>query len=239
MSLLDRTLALKRRAAGLSDHQARMDEASLLQARITDLKPVAVQLDQVAAKAELLQKAGLKLDAVPGAVPLALKRLERIRTRFADSRQGATLTKGQDWEQALSELRQAAVAVLSALEALWKGYVDGLYTGEPPTLISTRLAKTDKNQTTFTRYQTAYSALQRLGGKFPTGDADLESVRNLAHQLGLIAKEFDHDVPAAVKSFLDAVALGGASLHLVTDEVRAWLVSNRLDDRYRVVAVKA
>jgi hypothetical protein len=62
------------------------------------------------------------------------------------------------------------------------------------------------------------------------------AIRLTAENLAAIAKDFDFDVPDAVKQFLDALPQGGAPLSLLTDEVRAWIIGQGQTDRYRVVA---
>ena len=132
MTLLERTTALKSRAEALEDLQARIDEAALLQRRLDETKSVAASLVEVSEKVMLLGQARLRLSPAPEVVRTASKQLDKIRTRFANSRKAATLTKGKDWERLLSALPEAASSVRSKLQALWRSHVDNLFTGETP-----------------------------------------------------------------------------------------------------------
>jgi hypothetical protein len=64
----------------------------------------------------------------------------------------------------------------------------------------------------------------------------VQAVGQAAENLASIAKDFDFDVPDAVKKFLDALPQGGAPLSLLTDEVRAWITGQGQTNRYRVIA---
>jgi hypothetical protein len=238
MKLLERTLALKRRAEALGDLQFQIEEASLLQRRLDEVTPAAAGLAELSEKVALLGQAGLRLSFAPDTVGSARTRLDRVRTRFAESRTAAALTKGRDWERLISDLKEAARAVRSELQALWTSHVDDFFTGEPPAQMSARLAKTDKNKEALSRYSQAFAELNQLAGGLPETLADVERAKEVAHRLGAIARDFELDVPASIKAFLDAVALGGAPFNLVTEEVCDWLERNGLTDRYKVVAVR-
>ena len=58
----------------------------------------------------------------------------------------------------------------------------------------------------------------------------------MADDLKAIAGQFDFDVPAEVKAFLEAVQADGAALALLTPTVTAWLKDNDAFTAYRIVA---
>ena len=61
-------------------------------------------------------------------------------------------------------------------------------------------------------------------------------MREFARALNALHQGFDLNVPDAVSRFLRGVAAGGATIDLLTDEVRAWLKGQGKLEAYRIVA---
>ncbi len=236
MTLLERTTSLKDRCLSLQNLNSRIDEATILSTRLAELDRMAANLPACLATVRLLRSVGIVFDEVPDALRRALSALAKIQSRFAQNRTAAALTRGQDWKQLLQELPATIRALEEGTTHAWKQYVERIFAGEAPAVIESRLARTDRNQDALRRYRQAYDGFSRSRAAPPKGMDDVEAIRKAAENLASIAKDFDFDVPDAVKRFLDALPQGGAPLSLLTDEVRAWITGQGQTNRYRVVA---
>ena len=236
MTLLERTTSLKERCTKLENLSARIDEATTLRMRLTELNGAVADVPACLTSIGLLREAGIAFDKMPDALTAASSNLAKIQSRFAQNRKAAALTRGQDWNKLLQDLPAAVRALEKIAAQAWKQYVERNFAGDPPTVIESRLAQTDRNKEALKRYRLAYDGFSRAVVALPKSMGDVESVRKAAEDLASIAKDFDFDVPDAVKKFLDAVPQGGAPLILLTDEVRAWITGQGQTNRYRVIS---
>ncbi|TIW72666.1 MAG: hypothetical protein E5V53_32670 [Mesorhizobium sp.] len=110
-----------------------------------------------------------------------------------------------------------------------------MFTGEAPSVVKGRIAMTPSNTAAFKMYDQIHQAFRTEFDKLPADKAAIDRVKALATTLTETAKEFDFDVPADVKRFLEAIQTGGAKLDLLTDVVLKWLEENNAFDTYRIV----
>ena len=237
MTLHEKVQNLKIRAENLGNLQSRVSEVSQLDTRLKELSEKSVGLSDASTKAVFLLSAGLIMDTAPTSVARVHMQLNKVRTHFAATRTAATLTQKDEWSRLLSEMGTAVKEIRSRNEKSWRGYLDGLFTGESPDQMQARMAPTDDNNKVFVHYKKLFDEFQNLKRQLPNDMVGFEKAKEVSERLKSIAKEFDFNVPDAVNVFLRAVSQGGASLDMVTEEVHAWLVSNDQVDWYRVVAV--
>ncbi|MBF0097674.1 MAG: hypothetical protein HQM04_12190 [Magnetococcales bacterium] len=236
MTLHEKVQNLKIRAENLGNLQSRVIEVSQLDTRLKELSEKSVGLSDASTKAVFFRSAGLIMDTAPTSVARVHVQLNKVRTRFAVTRTATTLTQRDDWYRLLSEMETAVKEIRSRNEKSWRGYLDSLFTGESPNQMQARMAQTDYNNKVFFHYNKLFEEFQNLKRQLPNDMVEFEKAKKVSEQLKSIAKEFDFNVPHAVKVFLKAVSQGGASLDMVTEEVHSWLVSNGQVDWYRVVA---
>lgn len=139
------------------------------------------------------------------------------------------------WASLLKEIATASTDVSAVVMRSWKGYRQTVFTGEAPTLVKGRIAFTPANNAAFKTYEQLHKAFQDEFYKLPADKAAIERVKALAVRLTETAKEFDFDVPADVKRFLEAIQSGGAKLELLTGPVIKWLKENNAFDNYCIV----
>jgi hypothetical protein len=94
---------------------------------------------------------------------------------------------------------------------------------------------TESNKKALIEYSQLHGEFKILQREFPADTADINRVKMCAEKLKMVAEKFDFDVPEDVKIFLAAVARGGATLDLLTNEVGKWLNQNQSEMNYRIV----
>lgn len=233
-SLPARAKALRERLVALDRLGANVEEAGLLEDLRWDLAPPAAELSRALDQLALLAGSGIETPEPPS-LETARKRAATLLERFTAERKAATLKKGIGWANLLKEIKGASTDVSGAAARSWKGYPQTIFTGEAPALVKARIAFTPANNAAFKTYEQLYQAFRAEFEKLPADKAAIERVKALAARLTETAREFDFDVPADVKRFLEAIQSGGAKLDLLTDAVLVWLKENNAFDNYRIV----
>lgn len=236
MTLSEQTSALRERVTNLDDVRANIAEVGFLQRRHNEAQQIHEDLSSVVRAADLLRNATVKVPLPPTAVGEARRRLAIIRERFAANAKAAALTKGQDWEILTRNSKDSAAAMRQQLQMSWKSYVESLYTGDTPDNMAATIARTDKNDGVLNRYRSTFAQFQLKAQTFPNSHEEIKAAKAIADRLKEIVSEFDLQVPASVKQFLDAVYQNRAGLDLATDEVVNWLKDNGTFGRYKIVA---
>jgi hypothetical protein len=212
------------------------DEARLLDNLRSDIaKPVEGVRAQLARR-DVLIRAGIK-PSVPEAVTQPKRRSEALLDKFRAQPFAATLTKGKGWTQLVADLQLAATEFDGANVAAWRAYREQLFGGDSPSTIRARIAMTKGNAEAFQQYESLYVAFRKLFEQLPGDLSDVAIAERLANKLRETSSCFDFDVPSEVKIFLEAVQADGASIEMLTDEVRLWLKNNNAMKSYRVRAV--
>jgi hypothetical protein len=234
--------ALPIRVTALQDKLKRLQglEANAIEAR--DLSALKLDLEaptQVFSNI-LKQKAMLTNQQVIVTLPSSLaqvrKRASTLREKFRAEKKSTTLKKGTGWSSLLTEEADAIKEVEAALLKGWKDFRSTAYAGDPPTVISKRIARTPENVQAERQYEETYTQFASLFQTLPSDTATVSKARTLAANLVSIAAQFNFAVSEDVKRFLDAVQNGGAPLILLTDEVKKWLAENDAADGYSIRA---
>ena len=239
MSFHERVADLRSRVAALADERREFIEAQALQRRFDELEGAATPLLSAAQRCALYREQGLRPRTIGKLADRLGKRVTVLRDRFIADPHAATLTKGVQWSQMLDDAKEGVGLAEASLAEAWRQYVDTLFGGDRPAELDGKLAPTEGNQTALARYRAAHGRLLQLRSNTPVGPEPFADAKKVAEELKSIYQTFDFDVPLAVKMFLQAIGQGGASLDLLTDEVRDWLHKNNSYNRYQIVARNA
>jgi hypothetical protein len=238
MTLLEQTSVLRQRVTSLDAVRAKIAEVAALQARHSEAQQLHSALSSVVAAVGLLRGAAIMLPVPPAAAGEARRRLTVVRDRFSADAKAAALTKGQDWDILIRNTKETTAAIQRQIQDAWRSYVESLYTGDTPNNMGATVAKTDRNDEVLSRYRSAFEQFQCKAQTFPNSREEINEAQILAGHLKTIVREFDLQVPASVKRFLDAVSQNKAGLDLATDEVIEWLKDNGTFDRYKIIAAR-
>ncbi|TBE49926.1 hypothetical protein ELH06_12520 [Rhizobium ruizarguesonis] len=233
-SLPARTKALRERLVALDLLGANVAETGLLEDLRSDLASPAAELSRALDQRALLLGSGIET-LEPPSLETARKRAATLLNRFTAEQKASALKKGTGWANLLKEMKTASTDVSASVMGAWKGYWQTVFTGEAPALVKGRIAFTPANNAAFKTYEQLHQTFRAEFDKLPADQSAIERVKALAARLTEKAKEFDFDVPADVKRFLEAIQSGGAKLDLLTEAVLKWLNENDAFDNYRIV----
>lgn len=229
-----RAKALRDRLVALDRLGANVEETGLLEDLRSDLAPPAAELSRALDQRRLLVGSGIDTPEPPS-LETARKRAAMLLERFTAEKKAATLKKGTGWANLIKETKAASTDLSAAVVRSWKAYRQTVFTGEAPTVVKGRIAMTPANKSAFKTYEQLHQTFRAEFDRLPADKAAIDRVKALAARLTETAKEFDFDVPADVKRFLEAIQVGGANLELLTDPVLQWLEENKAFDNYRIV----
>lgn len=159
-----------------------------------------------------------------------------VAERFREKPTAATLKHGKRWPTLTAAVEDAARSIDASLKAAWNTYVgSNLFAGPLPEEEERSLARTPRNRQLMDTYRRLFNQFSELRSSIPTTPEAITHLRKLSAELAAI--QFERDVPAAVRNFLDAASTTtGAGLNLLTDEVRQWLLANDLLGSYVIRA---
>jgi hypothetical protein len=208
-----------------------LEEAQLLSALHDELSAAGRKVHEASAKAKVLMDAGIPL-GVPPELAKHNQIIASTAERFREKSVSATLKQGKRWPNLLEAVAEAARATEVALTVAWKLYIgSSLFAGPPPEEEERTMARTPRNQKALEAYRRLFERFASLRSSVPASAQVIKDLRKLSSELTAI--EFDRNVPRAIRSFLDATGTTtGASLDLLTDEVREWLIKHNLFERY-------
>ena len=230
-----RVKGLREKLERLQGLAANAKEASALAALQRDLATPAQILMSLERQMTTLANQGVEVKP-PATLGQVRKRAIGLRDKFRTDRKSATLTKGTGWTTLLTEGGNAAKDVEGALLTGWKDFRTAVYSGDAPTTIEKRIARTPQNLQALAEYQRAHAQFSALFQALPTDGSAVGEAKKLARDLATISGKFDFAVSDEVKRFLAAVQAGGAPLALLTDEVLKWLADNKATDGYSIRA---
>ena len=232
MTLVERTAALRERCEGLATLDEKIDKAQALGTRFAELRSAAENLSEILATAAMLEKAGISVSPPAASVAQVQNAIAKIKTRFGQSREADALTKGQDWRVLIRELPKVVSDLESAASESWESHAQQLFSGDAPAAVHRTLAPTDANKAALFKYRQTHERYSRLKSNLPKSLEEVAELGRIAEELKAV--KFDHDVPASVRKFLEALP-AGAPLALLTDEVREWIEREGVTKRYQVV----
>lgn len=232
--LATRASDLRARLEALDRAASNVAEVSALEGLRSGLAGRADKLGSELAKQSLLVAAHITV-TTPSSLTAAQKRAAGLLEKFRAEPKATTLKRLQGWNTLLSEVDNAGRDLASAVVAGWKGHRQAVFAGETPAQIRGKLARTPDNDRAFEKYEALYTRLKAAFDVLPTDAAAIEATEKIADDLEKAAKDFNFEVPADVKQFLEAVlSIKGAPLSLLTPSVLEWLANNGGLDSYAV-----
>ena len=209
-------------------------ETALLTELQRELSKSVEALDRSLVQCQILAKGGVTPNT-PASLVTARSRGAALRQKFVGDARSATLKSGTVWTTLLRDIATAATDAATEAKTAWKNHRTTIFTGDPPAVIRERIGWSDENKKAFERYERKFQMLRATFETLPTTAAEVAAAKTVAADLKTIAGEFDFDVPADVKKFLDAVQANGASLGLLTPAVVEWLNKKNAFASYRIV----
>ena len=221
---LSRLRSAERAKGGVEEAGALND----LQDKLTD---AARRIHETAAKAKVLDGAGISI-SFPRELAKFQRTIAETADRFRERPASTTIRQGKRLPNLLEAVAEAGKVSEGALTTAWTLYVGTyLFAGPLPDEEERTMAKTPKNRQALASYRQLFGHFAALRSLVPSSAQVIKDLKKLSSELAAI--EFDRNVPAAVRRFLDETSTTtGASLDLLTDEVREWLKEQGLFGRY-------
>jgi hypothetical protein len=164
-----------------------------------------------------------------------LERTASISTSFVQTKNSKDLTAGTTWVDLKGSCERIIDNLDKGLAAAWKRYYGTHRPGNSYNALRSSCPKTPKNLDLLEQYEEAWRDFNAAEMETNFEPADFKRVKQLGVKLEKIYGKIDLDVPPNVQKFLDAIAENGASLSLLTDDVRAWLSENKVEQNYRII----
>jgi hypothetical protein len=236
MTLLESVRELRSRIVSLSDVERSVHQRQIAAQRNKELVERNNSLDE---SMRPLRWLGVTSTAEHDkAVASARQGVAKVKHAIAEGKSVDVLTKGATWVHFLNQLDGCSAAIREIAKRNWREKVD-THAGLPkPDEISRTLGGTPENLKNLEDYRYGYAQLAEIAGLLlPRNALDVNELVVRAKRVREIRERFDFSVPTAVKTFLDAaVSPDGASLELLSDDVRAWLDDQNLAGHYVVRA---
>jgi hypothetical protein len=233
-ALPSRVAALRASLTSLDAMATDVQETALLTDLQRELAKSVDALDRSLVQCQILAKGGVTPN-VPASLVTARTRAATLRQKFAGAPRSATLKSGTVWTTLLRDVGAAATDAETEAKMAWKDYRGTIFTGDTPAVIRGRIGWSDENKKAFERYERKFQNWRATADPLPSTASEVATVKAVAADLKSIAGEFDFDVPAEVKKFLDAVQANGAALALLTPAVVEWLKKKNAFASYRIV----
>lgn len=233
MNFLDICQDLTKRISSVQHNRKTIGEKRELETRLSEVNQVKSEIDEVHDKVQLLQSNKVPIDTSEVDISGVVNPLEIIIGRFNEDPKAKSLTKGKDWVDFTNNASQILGEFENLADEAWLVFAQGKFSGEKPDNLN--VAGTDHNVNVLRDYSVNYEEFQRYLNNFPDDSNYVVKTVEISKKLESIRKSFNFDVPQSVDAFLSSVALGGAPLNLLTDEVIGWLEDNQSQNQYRII----
>lgn len=219
LARLDNAKKFKESAQGFESRKEAIENA------VADLKPLWARL-------EVLRRHGITVE-----VPTEVWSLRHSLTKARDDYQNDVSSITKSSALPLNLLSTLAAKLRVNLKTAWETYVDA-NTVRVDTNLLQNLEGVPGLRTQIAGVKALKSNLESKRLHVPDSDEDITAFHTAASNLENKWKALQsQDVPAAVLEFLQLAGAGGASLDLLTDEVRAWLRAQNLEPSFQVVSI--
>ena len=236
LTLHNRITELTGRVIKVGTANERIDELRAFQMRLAEIRQDLNKLEPILKSLKVLQGEGIDIQLSFVEVSTARQKRTEVAKRFQEELNYAALTRGRSWPQMREAVDRVATAAKDAGNKSWRDFVTTEFSGERPEDLERTLAPTKENQDGLAHYRREFRSLRELTKGLPVDREPVKRARELIQVLRDIDRKFQRNVPPAVKRFLEAVAVGSASLALLDKEVLDWLDATDSRDLYRIIA---
>lgn len=211
--------------------QRQLDQLNRFATRREQIERLQAKLQQLSATAALLRSEGMS-SALPGLAEPISKSLGEFRAAY-------TTAPDQALDRPFTQLKEKVERILEPLERAqmeaWTSHVTGKLRGVADELL-TILQKIPAFTPTVNAVRGRVMALQQKHRLPPRSAEELNAFKQALQDIDAEWRKLgSENVPKEVVAFLrEAVSQQGSPLDLLTDTVRAWLVSNRLTSTFRI-----
>lgn len=165
-----------------------------------------------------------------------VERVQKIREALKTD--PLSITKGHDFSSMKKAFEKFAEDGSAATEATWEQYMPKAR----PSVDTNQLAQAEQQKdflTTASRLKARAKYAEKIGKKPPANEEEFLEIESAWEDIRrMIAELPDVADDPNVQEFLKAAnSQSGASLDLLTDEVRAWLAENNVADKYRITTM--
>ncbi|MGR5485882.1 hypothetical protein [Vibrio alfacsensis] len=154
--------------------------------------------------------------------------LQNFRQAFTEQKHDVRNSQGQEWVKLLGEMETLTNRFKQHVNPAWEIYVKELrdsWDVDQSLLVSQM--HIDERKRLFDRYLREKNEFEKETKRIPHSQEKLDEVHQLQERLIEMRKQMDLEIPPAVNEFLMASGrIKGAPLHLLTEEVLAWLTQN-------------
>ena len=208
------------------------DSAEGFESRKTNIEEAIARLRPLWAQLEVLRRHGITVD-----VPNEAWSLRHSLTKARDDYQNDVNSITKSSALPLGLLNNLATKLQANLKAAWEIYADA-NTVRVDTNLLQNLEGVPSLRAQIAGVRALKSNLELKRLRVPESDDDITAFRTAASNLEDKWKALQsQDVPAAVLEFLQLAGAGGASLDLLTEEVRDWLRAQKLEPSFQVVSI--
>lgn len=218
-------------AAQKKQARAVADQFDGFNSRARQVQDEVARLEPLVATWRVLRAHGIPLQCPATRVQTALARVDEARSQY---RADPVWVLG-NWYRPASDALQAVCRDTEAeLRNAWRRYVAGRIPSVNADLLDV-LQQVPAFRHPVEVIRQRLRELRDQQEQLPPSAAALEAVDRRVGEIGAAWRKLTSDeVPPAVVDFLRQAGVGGAPLSLLTDEVRDWLVSRRIDGSFRI-----
>ncbi|HEU0301502.1 MAG TPA: hypothetical protein VFR37_18730 [Longimicrobium sp.] len=199
--------------------------------RARQVQDEVTRLEPLVATWRVLRAHGIPVQSPAARVQAALARVDEARSQY----RADPLSVLENWYRPASDALQAVCRDVDAeLRSAWRRYVAGRIPSVNADLLDVlQQVPTFRHPVEVIRQR--LRELRDQQEQLPASAAALEAVDRRVSEIDAAWHKLTSDeVPSAVIEFLRQAGVGGAPLSLLTDEVRDWLVSRRIDTSFRI-----
>lgn len=238
--LLQDAKEVAERLTRVHEMQSNVDEAIVLADLHREIDDRVKSVQKAVRRVIMFREQGIGV-SVPDELTATKESVRRLADRFNEAPKSVTLKQATRWTKLTNTLDSLVTSLDTLQQQDWKRYFsDSLFAGlSADRRRSTLNQNLPGNKASMERYSELYARFNKYRNTIPPTVESMQEVHECSEQLSKITFVEVEDMPASVRKFFDASATsGGASLSLITDEVKAWLQDHNLIGSY-VVRAKA
>jgi len=242
MNLTNKASDIKTRLLALQDWSRRKNDAQALAHRRSEWRARRDALKRICDQLEWIGQRKEALADLHGQVKLSRTLIASARQILTDGGDNAELTHDDHWAKTLSATEKTVSLLTDYMKNGWKKHIEVLGNFRSPTAIATTLPiSRPGNRVALDEYSSVffqYLKLTRLDG--PNSREDVTTLKHLTTRLQSLGSNFNFsEVPTPVRQFYAAIDSGkGASLSLLTSEVRDWLEAEGQSGAFVVMGIR-